>query len=97
MAVRDVLDKPQAALRVVEVAATVTHGVAVSLVTIVYQSWRTLPVGFSDAKARETRTLAHGHTYSDVFDRGFTRSLILPLAWRGSVAPANGEDQREVG
>jgi hypothetical protein len=59
VAVRDVLDKPQAALRVVEVAATVTHGVAVHLVTIVYQSWRTLPVGFSDAKARET---AHWRT-----------------------------------
>ena len=57
MAVRDVLGKPHAVLRGVEVAATVTDGVAVRLVTIVYQSWRT-PVGFSAAVAGETGAAA---------------------------------------
>jgi len=51
-------DEPHAVLREVEVAATVTNGAAVRLVTIVYRSWRTPPVRFSAAVAWETGAAA---------------------------------------
>ena len=59
---RDALDEPHAVLREVEVAATVTNGAAVRLVTIVYQSWRPPPVRFSVAAAWEMGAAARKRT-----------------------------------